>query len=140
MFRNILVPIDLEEPSSWERALPVALDLRASMAARVTVMTVVGDTTLAVEAQWSQPALRHLLDTARARLLRIASQADDAEGIEAHVATGNINRAIVDYAREAAIDLVVLAAHRPAMRDRLLGAHAARVARFAPCSVLIVRD
>ncbi len=33
-----------------------------------------------------------------------------------------------------------LTAHRPEMDDYLLGSHAARVVRHAPCSVFIVRQ
>ena len=37
-------------------------------------------------------------------------------------------------------DVVVMAAHRPSPKEYLLGANAARVARHAGCSILIVRE
>jgi nucleotide-binding universal stress UspA family protein len=36
--------------------------------------------------------------------------------------------------------VIVLASHRPELKDYLLGPNAARVVRHAKCSVLVVRD
>jgi nucleotide-binding universal stress UspA family protein len=48
--------------------------------------------------------------------------------------------AIVDYAREANIDLIVIGTHgRGAMAHLLMGSVAERVVRTAPCPVLTVR-
>jgi nucleotide-binding universal stress UspA family protein len=49
--------------------------------------------------------------------------------------------AIVNYAREHAIDLVVISTHgRTGLRHVLLGSVAERIVREAPCPVLTVRD
>ena len=48
---------------------------------------------------------------------------------------------IVDYAREAAIDLIVIATHgRTGLSHVLLGSVAERIVREAPCPVLTIRD
>ena len=41
--------------------------------------------------------------------------------------------------RGKSADLIVLASHKPALKDYLLGANASRVVRSAPCSVHVVR-
>jgi nucleotide-binding universal stress UspA family protein len=41
MYRNILVPIDLLEPSSWQKALPIAAELSRAFGAQIHVTTVV---------------------------------------------------------------------------------------------------
>ena len=43
-FRNILLPIDLDQESSWQEALPVAIDLAHDSGAKLRVITVVPDT------------------------------------------------------------------------------------------------
>ena len=48
MFRTILLPIDLNEASSWERALPIALELCRAHGAKLHVMTVVPDFGMAI--------------------------------------------------------------------------------------------
>jgi nucleotide-binding universal stress UspA family protein len=48
--------------------------------------------------------------------------------------------AIVDYAREAQVDLIIMGTHgRGAMAHMLMGSVAERVVRLAPCPVLTVR-
>jgi nucleotide-binding universal stress UspA family protein len=61
--------------------------------------------------------------------------------IRAHqvVGAGNVHREILRVAGEIRADLIVMASHRPALKDYLLGAHAARVVRHAKCSVHVVR-
>ena len=49
--------------------------------------------------------------------------------------------AVVDYARDAAIDLIVMGTHgRGAVAHLLMGSVAERVVRTAPCPVLTVRS
>jgi nucleotide-binding universal stress UspA family protein len=43
MFQKIIVPIDLEEESSWHKVLPVAVDYCRHAGAELHVMTVVPD-------------------------------------------------------------------------------------------------
>ena len=43
-------------------------------------------------------------------------------------------------ADETNADLIVMASHRPELKDFLLGPNAARVVRHANCSVLVVRE
>jgi hypothetical protein len=46
---------------------------------------------------------------------------------------------VLEVARRVQADLIVLASHVPELKDYLLSANAARVARRAACSVLVVR-
>ena len=58
----------------------------------------------------------------------------------AHVAHGSIYHEIMRLADELGCDAIVLVAHRPELRDYLLGPNASRVVRHANQSVLVVRD
>ncbi len=49
------------------------------------------------------------------------------------------NEEILRVAREIEADLILLAAHRPELKDFLLGPNAARVVRHFDGSVLVVR-
>ncbi len=54
---------------------------------------------------------------------------------------GSAVEGIVSYAKDHAIDLVVIATHgRTGLRHALLGSVAERIIREAPCPVLTVRD
>ena len=56
------------------------------------------------------------------------------------VSHGTVYKEIIDAAKSIKVDLIVLASHRPELRDYLLGPNAARVVRHFPGSVLVVRE
>ena len=140
LYRHILLPVDLDEPSSWSKAAPVALALAQAFDAKLTIATVVPWATTMMEAEWTAMQLRELIETARARLLLLAGEIAPGQPLDRNVTHGSIYRGIIDMAGEVEADLIVLASHRPAMRDYLIGANAASVVRHAPCSVLVVRQ
>ena len=140
MYSSILVPIDLEEPSSWSKAVPTALALARCFKARLTLATVVAAEAAAREAQWSAIGFRELLSTAQARLGLLADELCGETPLDTRVGTGSIGGGIIDLAEQVEADLIVLASHRPEMRDWLIGANASRVVRHARCSVLVVRE
>jgi nucleotide-binding universal stress UspA family protein len=60
--------------------------------------------------------------------------------VETAVRWGSPVEAIVDYSREQAIDLIVIATHgRTGLSHVLLGSVAERIVREAPCPVLTIR-
>ena len=63
----------------------------------------------------------------------------DNVAVKAHVAHGTIYEEILQAAESLKVDMIVISAHRPELQDYLLGPNAARVARHAACSVLVVR-
>lgn len=65
--------------------------------------------------------------------------ADGAEDIACQVAVGKPGVKISEVAGEIGADLIIVGAHHPSAMDYFLGSTASRVARRAPCSVLIQR-
>jgi nucleotide-binding universal stress UspA family protein len=84
------------------------------------------------------------LETAAQRHLRERVSDEDRQDLRAKVTVVTHNSpavAIADYAKQHAIDLIVLGTHgRGAVAHMLLGNVAERVVRIAPCPVLTVRD
>ena len=140
MYSSILVPVDLDEPSSWAKSVPVGLALARAFDARITLATVVPDNVAVREAQWSAIGYRRLLDIAAARLGSLADELGGDAELENRVRSGPIAKGILALAEEVDADLIVLASHRPEMKDWLIGANASRVVRHAACSVMVVRD
>lgn len=56
------------------------------------------------------------------------------------VATGTAYQEILSVASAAGSDLIVIGAHKPDLKDYLLGPNAARVIRHSDCSVFVVRQ
>ncbi len=64
------------------------------------------------------------------------------EGIEVRqvVGPGTVYEKMFKAARAVVADLIVMASHRPELKDYLLGPNAARVVRHSNRSVLVVRE
>lgn len=143
MYGNILVPIDLNEESSWKKALPTAVEYCKQFGARLHVMTVVPDLRNTLSAQLFFPpdfeskAVAEAKKQLGALVFRLVPKELKAEQ---SVAVGTIYREIVETARHNKVDLIVLASHRPEVEDYLIGPNAARVLRHFERSVLVVRD
>lgn len=66
--------------------------------------------------------------------------ADRNSSIRHVVATGTAYQEILSVAKAAGSDLIVIGAHKPDLKDYLLGPNAARVIRHSDCSVFVVRS
>lgn len=140
MYSSILVPVDLDEPGSWKKSVPTALALGRCFGAKLALVYVVPEAVLTVQAQWSGFAVQRILDDARARLARLAGECAEGAEVDQYVASGSVYRGILEAAEQRGADLIVLASHRPEMKDYLIGANASRVVRHARCSVMVVRE
>lgn len=150
MTQKILVPVDLEHQSSWIKTLPAAVDQAKVLGGQVWVMTVVTHIIGGLDWRYSIRGAEHgsldfdikeLVAQAEKRLNELAEKhvPEPQRGgvIAKH---GTIYQQIVDTADEIGATLIMMAAHRPSLKDFLLGPNTARVARHARCSVQIVRD
>lgn len=138
-FKKILVPVDLGEESSWKEALPTAIDQAQYTGGELHVATVVPE---------EPPQLAWLPDDYSEKMIAYAnSQLDKLletnipkqMKVTKHIRQGAIYREIVRLAKDIEADLIVMASHRPELKDFLLGPNAARVVRHAKCPVLVIR-
>jgi nucleotide-binding universal stress UspA family protein len=141
MAKKVLVPIDVHEESSWRDVLPIAFERACKDGAGLTMMTVVQHVEINMPGvpapEQIYPQLRA---AARERLEAIVQSLAPADlPIRYIVGEGSVYREVLRVAEEIGADLIILASHRPALKDFLLGANAARVVRHAQCSVYVVR-
>lgn len=142
MFKNILLPIDLNEESSWRKPLAVAIDMCRKNDATLRVMTVIPSLGMSIVAQYfpkdyekqaAQKALEHL------KALVHENVPEDIS-VQHVVGEGSVYETILQIARETGADLIIMQSLRPELKDYLLGPNASRVVRHAECSVLVVRE
>lgn len=141
MFRDILVPVDLNDPEIWQKALETAVTLAETFGARLHLQTVLPELGLPTVAQYFPPDWEEKMRASTlAELEKLAARAVP-ENVEVNliVSEGSIWREIVRVAEERGCDLVVMGSHRPGLRDYLIGANAIKVAEHVHCSVMIVR-
>ena len=142
MFRAILLPVDLGAPSSWRRPAELAVELARREGGTIHVLSVLPDFGMPIVGSYFPPDFeKKALDELAATLAKWKEEhlPDDVKA-ETHVAHGSIYREIIRAAERLGCDAIVMAAHRPELRDYLLGSNAARVVRHARQSVLIVRE
>jgi nucleotide-binding universal stress UspA family protein len=69
----------------------------------------------------------------------IEERIGDKSDAEAVVLTGHPGRTITDYADKIGADCIIAGSHKPGMKDFFLGSTAARIMRYAHCSVHVLR-
>jgi len=142
MYKSILLPIDIGHPSSWKKALPMALDLAKNHNAELHVLNVVPNFGMSIVGGFFPEGFeKTAIENAKEALAKcLAENIPNGASSKGHVALGNIYEEIINAANKLGCDLIIMAAHRPELKDYLLGPNAARVVRHAAQSVMVVRD
>ncbi len=142
MYKDVLLAIDINEESSWRKALPTAVDTCMASGATLHIMTVVPDFGMPMVAQFFPADFEKKAMAQTEQDLKALIDKSDTKGISVRhlVANGTIYEEIISAANSVDADLIVLASHRPQLSDYLLGPNAARVVRHAGQSVLVVRE
>jgi len=141
--KNILVATDFSEPSAV--ALNYGRDLARSYDATLHVVHVIEDL-LALhgpEIGFVISDVARNIEAAVRRDLDAAVTPTDHETLDVRTTitrASNVSHAVTEYAKQNAIDLVIVGTHgRNALHRFLIGSVAERVMRTAPCPVLTVR-
>ena len=142
MYKNILLTVDLNQESSWKKALPAAVEYCQAFGSTLHVATVIPDFGLsAVGAYFPEDFADKALAKAKEDLQAFIGERIPSDVETRHsVGYGTVYEEILKIAKETDCDMIVMASHRPELKDYLLGPNAARVVRHADCSVLVVRD
>ncbi len=135
MYKNILVPIVLDEAHDTDDSFAAARAL-ASPEAAFTVLHVLEAIPAYAKAEMSGAVLANTRQEA-AHALSEAAKA--LPGAKAQLISGHSGRSILDYANAHDVDCIVIASHQPGLEDYLLGSTASRVVRHARCAVHVIR-
>ena len=144
VLKNILVATDFGEPS--DAALTYGRDLARTFGATLHVLHVVETSWSALPAKRRSrfcPSCRRRSRTMRGNASRRSSPMRTGRRSMPRPLSSRRSApptAIVQYAKDHAIDLIVMGTHgRRALAHVLMGSVAERVVRMAPCPVLTVR-
>lgn len=142
MFKKILLPIDLGEERAAAKALSVAVEHCKSGGCELHVLAVIPGFSMSIVSQYFPKDFedKTLAETNKRLEAYIAKNVPSGIKAKAIVANGTVYEEILEVAGKTKCDLIIISAHRPDLKDFLLGPNAARVVRHAKCSVLVVRD
>ncbi len=139
MFKNILVPIDLEHADKSKAMIEMARQLVDQSGGQMTLINVVPQMPPFVEVEFPSSLHEQLLESARVGLEKIAAEQKLPSSTTTKIAYGSPGTEIVKTAAEDEADLIIIASHQPGMSDYLLGSVAGRVVRHAHCTVMVLR-
>lgn len=137
MYGLIMVPVDLAHADALEKALATAARLARTFEADLCY---VGVTTSAPSAVAHNPDefSRKLEDFAREQSRRYEVDTRALTRVS-HDPTADLNRQLLQAAREIEADLIVMASHVPGVIEHVFASHAGSVASHAEVSVFVVR-
>ncbi|MGD9572565.1 MAG: universal stress protein [Thermoleophilia bacterium] len=134
-YAHIAVCVDESEGS--ERALAEARRLFAPGENRLSIVHVA--TSGVTFAGTPDAPLSEIVDAVHSSEAWLARTAATVEGAEPVLLEGEPSGAVVEWARDAGVDLLVASSSRGFLERLLLGSFATHLTRHAPCSVLLVR-
>lgn len=141
--KRLLVPLDFSEQST--RVLAYAKMLGEAVGASLDLLHVVPNPYVAdpsgLYISMPQTVLDDFDREARTRLEKVLTQEErETFKVRNIVKTGDPRSEILEYARTAPVDLIVMGTHgRTGVSHLFLGSVAERVVRTAPCPVMTVR-
>jgi len=135
MYNNILVALSLEHGIS-DLALTIARSL-VSEGGKITAAHVHEPPNQSIMAYLEKGIAEKSQKKAKASL---AERLKEEANVSAVLLEGpSAGRTITEYANKHGIDCIVLASHKPGMKEFFLGSTAALVVRHAHCSVHVLR-
>lgn len=139
MYKKILLAVDLNDDGGAAKLAQYGAGLAKLCEAELHVVSVVPDMGFALVG--SAFGINHagtMMEETRTGLHKWQENTLKTE-VHIHVEQGTVYDRILKTADAIGADVIVVGAHRPELRDYLVGPNAARVVRHAKQAVLVVR-
>lgn len=138
-----MLALDLGESSgSNKRAIEIAENLAKNDNATLHVVTVIPTFSMPIVGSYFPEGFeeKHFNEAKAALKKVIEEDAKNPNAIKRVVVKGSIYDEIINAADKLGCSLIIMEAHRPDLKDYLLGPNAARVVRHAKQSVYVIRS
>ena len=137
-----MLALDLGESSgSNKNAIQIAEKLAKNDGAKLHVVTIIPNFSMPIVGGYFPEGFeeKHFAEAKAELKKQIEADAEDPSAIIRHVVQGSIYDEIIRSADKLNCSLIIIEAHRPDLKDYLLGPNAARVVRHAKQSVYVIR-
>lgn len=138
-----MLALDLGESSgSNKNAITIAENLAKNDGATLHVVTILPNFSMPIVGGYFPEGFeeKHFAQAKAELKAQIQADAKDPDAIVRHVVQGSIYEKIMSSADKLDCSLIIIEAHRPDLKDYLLGPNAARVVRHAKQSVYVIRS
>jgi len=142
MYNKILMPVDLNEESSWKKALPTAVTLCRTFGASLHVVTVLPDYRMPLVGSYFPKDFAKKAHEAITEAQHTFIREHVPEDIQTQtvIVDGSPWEAIIKAAKKLEVDLIIMASHtKRKFADYVLGPNAEHVVHHSKMSVMIVR-
>lgn len=136
MFNHILLPVDVAHLDEGYKTLEVA-QVIMSPDTKITLLYVMEDIPNWTDIDLPTNFKEDSMQTALQSLQKIADSTDLEVRTEAR--SGHAYSTILKEAEAMDADLIILASHKPGLKDYFLGSNTTKVVSHAKCSVVVVR-
>ncbi len=134
MYKTILIALALDQGHA-RRAFELARKLK-SEGGKLVAVHVIENLPASAKAYISAEDEERMEQTAMQAIIDRIGEQKDAEAV---VLRGHPGRTVTAYAEKIGADCIVAGSHKPDLTDIFLGSTAARIMRYASCSVHILR-
>lgn len=134
MYNTILLPLALDQ-GHGRRSMELARELR-SEGGKIIAVHVIDKIPSFANYYISSENEEKIQQAAKEAIAERIGNEKDAEAV---VLSGHPGRTITDYAEKVGADCIIVGSHKPDMKDFFLGSTAARIMRYAQCSVHVLR-
>ncbi|MGR5236780.1 universal stress protein [Vibrio alfacsensis] len=142
MYKQILVPVDLNDQGFCDRAVKLAVWQAKQANAEVHLLTVVPGIHMSMVATYfPKDAAIKMKQDVKQQLKTFATEHIDDEVIyKVHVAEGKPYTTILDYAERLGADLIIMPSHKRSKINKvMLGSVASKVVEYSPINVMVVK-
>lgn len=136
MFKTVLLPVDVAHLDEGHKTLDIALSIASSDAA-IILLYVMEDIPNWTDLDLPPDFKKNSMLTARKALESIAETIDRALQVE--VRAGHAYSTILKEADAMNVDLIILASHKPGLKEYFIGSNTSKVVNHANCSVVVLR-
>ena len=136
MFKTILLPVDVAHLDEGQKTLQVALKIMSPDTA-IYLLYVMEDIPNWTDLDLPPNFKENSMQAAREALKKIAETTDKEIRIE--VRTGHAYSTILKEAEALNADLIILASHKPGLKEYFIGSNTTKVVSHANCSVVVMR-
>ncbi len=142
MYKQILVPVDLNDKGFSDKAMELAVWHAKKSNAELHLLTVLPGIHMSMVATYfPKDAASKMKQDVKYQLQKFATQHIDEEVIyKTHVAEGKPYVAIIEHANKLGADLIIMPSHKRSKVDKVvLGSVASKVVQNSPINVLVVK-
>ncbi|MFB2550975.1 universal stress protein [Ensifer soli] len=140
MYTKIIVPVAIDQLPHGERTLRIAQSLLGE-GGEIVLLNVVEDLHAYAQGYMLVDFPVSLIEESREQARKLLLELAEKTGIAARVEirTGGAAPTINEIATDEKADLVIIASHRPGLKDYFIGSTASRVVSHCPVAVLVDR-